>query len=106
MPYYKKIKGFVFFILLTLGAMIYIFASRLCFSDTIKNHQEIKQEIKKVKQSAVPTPAYLYVPKFKSCLHTKKVSTYTIWCFPKEKPENCPINSWEKLKKMKLDSCS
>ena len=46
------------------------------------------------------------VPKFKLCLHTKKINSYTIWCLPKYKPKKCPKSSWKKLKLIQLNPCT
>jgi hypothetical protein len=94
-------KGLVLFLFLTLGAMFCNFAPSLCFSDTIKNHQEIKENGK----SSLP-PAYLFVPNFKSCLGTKKSKTAYFYCLPKEKKRKCPKSSWKKLKPMHLNPCT
>ena len=47
--------------------------------------------------SAVLPPKYLGVTDFKQCLATRVINTYSAWCMPDKKPENCPATSWEQL---------
>ncbi len=51
------------------------------------------------------TPEYLSVPEFKSCLDTEAVQDAELWCLPKNKPSNCPDESWSKLQTVNLVPC-
>ena len=60
--------------------------------------------------SAVLPPKYLGVKNFKQCLATQVINTFSAWCMPDKKPENCPTTSWEQLNSFteldKLPDCS
>jgi len=47
---------------------------------------------------AMPAPKYLMVKDFRLCLASEPVQSYRRWCLPADKPEACPMESWEKLK--------
>ena len=57
------------------------------------------QEQKASRQIGAGPPAYLSIPNFKECLgeHQKPGDTHTERCLPKENPDNCPAESWEKI---------
>ena len=54
-------------------------------------------------------PKYLEVADFQQCLAVEEVATYSMWCLPAIRPENCPVGSWEKLQALsgsdKLPDC-
>ena len=54
-------------------------------------------------------PKYLEVADFQQCLAVEEVATYSTWCLPAIRPENCPVGSWEKLQALsgsdKLPDC-
>ncbi|QWU99363.1 hypothetical protein [Francisella salimarina] len=56
--------------------------------------------------SSTWTPAYLSVKKFKKCLEVENYRGWQGYCFPSEKPKNCPDKSWKQLSEMNLIPCS
>jgi hypothetical protein len=45
-----------------------------------------------------PTPKYLSVPDFRSCLKTEyQGGSSTHWCLPEKKPQQCLQSSWDAL---------
>lgn len=53
--------------------------------------------------AVVPTrllpPKYLSVSEWKACVSTKKTGSAYFVCLPKNKPNTCPVSSWEALQK-------
>jgi len=53
-----------------------------------------------------PAPEYLSVPGFESCLGSSGGSDgggWHKWCLPISQPTSCPDESWDKIRKMKID---
>jgi hypothetical protein len=54
-------------------------------------------------------PKYLAVKDFQQCLRTLQMGSYSAWCLPAQKLDNCPAASWAQLNALagidKLPSC-
>jgi len=47
--------------------------------------------------NAIPSLAFLDVPKLKSCTAEENMPGYKVYCLPQAKPEHCPLSSWKQL---------
>ena len=65
-----------------------------------------KQPYKTVGGMDVLPPKYLSVKGFKQCLSTKNMGTWSSWCKPHDKPENCPQSAWDALQQDDIPSCA
>lgn len=75
---------------------------------TIVLTQQQQPPQKKSKRIAGPgslPPAYLSVKHFQDCLGTKNMGTWTSWCKPQVKPNQCPQASWDALQKETMTTC-
>jgi len=48
-----------------------------------------------------PSPSYLRIPNWKSCLGEKNMGTWRANCLPSSRPEACPEASWERIRRYK-----
>ena len=67
----------------------------------IQSHQE-----EKAAKNSMPAPSYLSVTDYKQCLATADHGSWKGWCMPSVKPDNCPADSWTKLKQLPIASVS
>ena len=78
------------------------------WNNALQKHLEVKEKEDKCGDRMIPggvegetgvaAPAYLSVPQFADCLDSKNItSTWSEWCKPADKPDDCPATSWEQL---------